>query len=212
MHDVIIFLGPSLPVHEAEKILTAEFLPPVRRVDLIRIIQEKPRIIGIIDGVFFEDAAVGHREVLEVIKAGITVIGASSMGALRAAELEPFGMIGIGGVFKMYRDGIIESDDEVALMCDPNTHTAFSEALVNVRVTMLHGVSSGFLTPEEAGSIITAGKKLWYPDRSWTRILHDGIIDNTRREEIRTWLLNNTIDQKREDAISALEYIKGIRA
>lgn len=87
----------------------------------------KPRIIGIIDGVFFEDAAVGHREVLEVMKHGITVVGASSMGALRAAELEPFGMIGIGEIFRMYRDGIIESDDEVALMCDPTTNMAFSE-------------------------------------------------------------------------------------
>lgn len=210
MHDIIIFLGPSLPFKEAEGILSAEYLPPVRRIDLLEVIRLKPRIIGIIDGVFFEEAAVGHREVLEVMKAGITVVGASSMGALRAAELESFGMIGIGEVFRMYRDGIVESDDEVALMCDPVHNTAFSEALVNVRITVDHGIKSGFLTTDEAGQIIHAGKKLWYPDRSWTRILNDGIPDLTRREEIRVWTIHHAIDQKREDAKEALQYIKGM--
>ncbi|PWR74795.1 TfuA-related McrA-glycine thioamidation protein [Methanospirillum stamsii] len=210
MQDVIIYLGPSLPVNEAEKILPATYRPPVRRVDLLEAIHIKPRIVGIIDGVFFEDAAVGHREVLEVIKAGITVVGASSMGALRASELYPFGMIGVGEVFRMYKEGIIESDDEVALMCDPTTHTAFSEALVNVRVTLTHGVTSGFLSKEETEKIIETGKKLWYPDRSWTRILTDSIPDTKRRDEIKAWLVVNAIDQKREDAKVALMHIRDI--
>ena len=208
MHDVIIYLGPSLPVPEAEKILSAEYRPPVRRVDLLDVIRIRPRVIGIIDGVFFEDAAVGHREVMSVIKAGITVVGASSMGALRAAELEPFGMIGIGEVFRMYRDGIIESDDEVALMCDPHTNMAFSEALVNIRVTIQHGVDTGFFTADEADAICSAGKALWYPDRSWPRILNACPIESERRDQIREWVRLHRIDQKQEDARAALTYIR----
>ncbi|MDD1724506.1 MAG: TfuA-related McrA-glycine thioamidation protein [Methanospirillum sp.] len=208
MQDVIIYLGPSLPVNEAERILMADYHPPVRRVDLPGIISENPRIVGIIDGVFFEEAAVGHREVLAVLKAGITVVGASSMGALRAAELEPFGMIGIGEVFRMYRDGIIESDDEVALMCDPVTNVAFSEALVNVRITCRAAVAAGAVSQADADVIIGTGKDLWYPDRSWQRILRDSIPDPVRREEIARWVHENRIDQKQADAREALEYIR----
>lgn len=208
MHDVIIYLGPSLPAAEAEKILSAEYRPPVRRIDLLEVIQRKPKVVGIIDGVFFEDAAVGHREVMEVIKRGIIVVGASSMGALRAAELEPFGMIGIGEVFRMYRDGAVESDDEVALMCDPTTNMAFSEALVNIRVTVRHGVDTGFITSDEAETIIETGKALWYPDRSWPRILQSGTFASERKEQIMEWVRSNRIDQKQEDAKEALAYIR----
>ncbi|MDX8551550.1 TfuA-related McrA-glycine thioamidation protein [Methanospirillum sp. J.3.6.1-F.2.7.3] len=208
MHDVIIFLGPSLSVHKASEILSAEYRPPVRRVDLLEVIRMKPRIIGIIDGVFFEDAAVGHREVLEVMKHGITVVGASSMGALRAAELEPFGMIGIGEIFRMYREGIIESDDEVALMCDPTTNMAFSEALVNIRVTVHYGEKTGFFTSDESQSIISIGKSLWYPDRSWPRILQASSFNQQRKDEILAWVKDHAIDQKQEDARKALSYIK----
>lgn len=208
MHDVIIFLGPSLPVPEAEKILPAIYRPPVRRVDLLEVIRERPRIVGIIDGVFFEEAAVGHREVLQVMKSGISVIGASSMGALRTAELEPFGMIGVGEVFRMYRDGEIESDDEVALIYDPATGTALSEPLVNIRITLKHGVSTGFFTSDEAEMVLNTGKSLWYPDRSWSKIISMCNLDSMRKESIRTWLKDNQIDQKREDAIAALLYIR----
>ncbi|PKL60877.1 MAG: TfuA-related McrA-glycine thioamidation protein, partial [Methanomicrobiales archaeon HGW-Methanomicrobiales-4] len=88
----MIYLGPSLQPDEAEQVLPSGpevlYLAPVRRGDLASAIAARPKIIGIIDGLFFENAAVGHREVLGALRAGIRVIGASSMGALRAAELE----------------------------------------------------------------------------------------------------------------------------
>lgn len=208
MQDVIIYLGPSLPTDLAKEILPAQYLPPIRREDLIEIIRINPKIIGIIDGLFFEKAAVGHREILQIIKAGILVVGASSMGALRAAELEPFGMIGVGKIFRMYRDGVIESDDEVALMCDPVTNVAYSEALVNVRVTLESASHEGIITSDEANQILDAGKNTWYPERNWGRLLHDGIPDESRRLKISEWIVNNKIDQKREDACEALRYIR----
>lgn len=206
--NIIIYLGPSLQISEAKCILRADYRPPVRRIDLIEILHVMPDTVGIIDGVFFEESAVGHREILEVLKAGIRVIGASSMGALRAAELEPFGMIGIGEIFRMYRDGIIEADDEVALMCDPITNCACSEAMVNVRITCQRGVLSRIISQIEADEIIDACKKLWYPDRTWIRILKDGISDELRRNELSEWFLSHRIDQKRKDAIEALSFIK----
>jgi TfuA protein len=210
MHDVIIYLGPSLPLDKAQDILKADYRPPVEREDLLNVIKEMPSIIGIIDGVFLEKAAVGHREILQVIKAGIKVIGSSSMGALRASELDQFGMVGIGEVYKMYHDGVLEADDEVALMCDPITNQAYSDAMVNIRITCREGVSSGFLNREEAENIIRTGKDLWYPDRTWNRILKKSINNEVRQQEISEWLLNNKIDQKRNDAIEVLKYIRSL--
>jgi len=47
-------------------------------------------VVGIVDGVILSDAAVGHREILSIVKEGIKVVGGGSMGALRAAELADF--------------------------------------------------------------------------------------------------------------------------
>jgi len=210
MQGVIIYLGPSLTLDKAQEILKADYRPPVKREDLLKVIPERPSIIGIIDGVFLERAAVGHREILQMIKAGVKVIGSSSMGALRASELDHFGMIGIGEIYRMYHDGVIEADDEVALMCDPVTNQACSDAMVNIRVTCRAGVSCGIITRQEAEIIIMTGKDLWYPDRTWNRILMECINDDTRRHEISEWILYNKIDQKKNDAIEALKYIKSL--
>ena len=47
------------------------------------------------------------------------------MGALRASELDDFGMVGISQVYKDYRMGIIESDDDVAVVIHPETWNNF---------------------------------------------------------------------------------------
>ena len=121
MQKIIVFLGPSLEQSAAEKILPAEYRPPAKRGDLLAAARDGATIIGLIDGVFHQESAVAHREILAAIKHGITVIGASSMGALRAAEMDTLGMVGIGEIYRMYKSGELESDDEVALVFDPSS-------------------------------------------------------------------------------------------
>ncbi len=206
MPDVVIFLGPSLEPDEAAGILPGDYRPPIKRGDLDGFTTRKPDLVIIIDGLFLEQAAVGHKEILGLLRAGIPVIGSSSMGALRAAELEPFGMIGIGEVFRRYRDGIIESDDDVALICDPVTHTALSDALVNITITMESAVSSGILSKEEAEVIGKTARDLYYPDRTWKRILKNAPISRDRATILAEWVSKHKIDQKRKDAGEALRY------
>lgn len=209
--DVIIYLGPSLPLHEAEVILPAGesvcYLPPIRRGDLAQAISSRPKIIGIIDGLFFENAAVGHREILSAIRAGIRVIGGSSMGALRAAELHPFGMEGVGEVFARYRDGLIESDDEVALICDPETNIALSEVLINIRITLEKGRDSNVIAEDEYASLLAAAKGVYYPERTWSLVIRNGIPSSDRRKDIQDWIKESAVDQKKEDAKKVLKYI-----
>ena len=125
MHRIIVFLGPSLELSGAEKILPAEYRPPAKRGDLLAAAGRGATIIGLIDGVFHQESAVAHREILAAIKKGVKVVGASSMGALRAAEMDTLGMVGIGEIYRMYKSGELESDDEVALVFDPESGSHF---------------------------------------------------------------------------------------
>jgi hypothetical protein len=84
---VVVFLGPSLPLEDARKILDAIYLPPAKQADLISAaINHEPDAIALIDGTFHQSLSVWHKEILFALQRGIRVFGASSMGALRAAE------------------------------------------------------------------------------------------------------------------------------
>jgi hypothetical protein len=136
----LIFLGPSLPLAAAKAICgDAVFLPPAAQADVVSAIANfSPGAIGLIDGVFSQDLSVWHKEILFALSEGITVMGASSMGALRAAETERFGMIGVGQIFRMYANGAIVDDDEVALVHGPAglDFIKLTEPMVNVRATL----------------------------------------------------------------------------
>src|SRR4051812_32650349 len=117
--SAFVFLGPSLPASEASQVLEATYLPPVQQGDILRLLERKPKFIGIIDGYFETVPAVWHKEILFAMSSGVHVFGAASMGALRAAELHPFGMVGVGTIFEWYRDGMVSGDDEVAIRHGP---------------------------------------------------------------------------------------------
>ena len=104
----IVFLGPSLEREKASSILQAEYRPPVRRGDLEQI--EGPTTVAIIDGVFEQSRSVSPRELIAAAGRGVRIVGCSSMGALRAAEV-PKAMVGYGKVFSMYRDGTLADHD-----------------------------------------------------------------------------------------------------
>ncbi len=90
---------------------------------------------------------MGPREILNALEGGIKVVGGSSMGALRASELDVYGMVGVGKIYRWYKEGAINSDDEVALVFHPETGRALSEPLVNIRATLEILHSKGMILP-----------------------------------------------------------------
>src|SRR5690606_34862608 len=94
----------------------ADYRPPVAMGDVYRAAQERPACVAIIDGGFHHQPAVWHKEILYALARGIGVVGASSMGALRAVELAPMGMQGVGRIVELYRSGVVDADDEVAVL------------------------------------------------------------------------------------------------
>ncbi|WP_438008248.1 TfuA-like protein [Sorangium sp. So ce321] len=112
---VHLFLGPTL----AAAVLDAVILPPAAHGDVYRAAQRGATVIGIVDGYFEVVPAVWHKEILWAMREGVHVLGSASMGALRAVELAPFGMEGVGAVFEAYQRAELEDDDEVAVAHAP---------------------------------------------------------------------------------------------
>jgi len=212
MRSAVVFLGPSLDRESALAILPADYRPPAARGDIAEAVREGAGVIGLIDGVFFQECSVGHREVLAALKAGVRVVGASSMGALRAAELHTLGMEGVGEVYRMYRDGILVSDDEVALAFDPDSGIALSEPLVNIRATLGRAEEEGILDPATRGALLAAALSLYYPDRTYPRLVREaaGSVDPVTLARFGRWVEKGAVDLKRKDAVLALERIREI--
>ncbi len=209
--NVVIFCGPSLPISERTQYADFQFRPPVRQGDLYGATRERPAAIGIIDGLFDGVPSVWHKEVLWALAEGIAVFGAASMGALRAAELHPFGMLGIGKIFEDYRDGRLNDDDEVALLHGPaeTGYIALSEPMVNVRATLDHAVAEGVIEKAAADAIGAAAKAQFYQERTWETVMTaaEAQLPADTARHLTTWLAGGKVDQKRADAVLLLEAI-----
>jgi hypothetical protein len=214
MPKIIVFLGPSLDIKSAEQILSAEYWPPAKRGDLITAAREGAAVIALIDGVFHQESAVAHREILAALKGGIRVIGSSSMGALRAAEMDTLGMVGIGEIYRMYKSGELISDDEVALVFDPVSGMSLSEPLINIRFTLERARNEGIIDAAAHDTLLVAARSLFYPKRTYRAIVSGSsdAVDTATRERFLAWVDNHACDQKRNDAIAALEYVRSIAA
>jgi hypothetical protein len=208
----VIFTGNSISHEDAKKILTANYQPPVRRFQLEKFVQQGYKVMGIIDGIFFDRAAVGHREIISALNAGVKVVGGASMGALRASELDTHGMIGVGKVYEWYRDGVIESDDEVAVSTNPDTFEPISVPLVNMRETLKAAMASGIIDEEEHDDLLKLAINTYYPDRSYLGLTKEGaktgLIPEEKRKILLEFCINSEIDVKRQDAVLVLETVK----
>jgi hypothetical protein len=197
----VVFTGPSLSAAEAAAALPgATILPPAARGDLYRARFFNASFIVFLDGVFHERLAPSPREVVDVARDGALLLGASSLGAIRAAECWPVGVRGAGTIYRLYRSGSLLSDDEVALVFDPASGRALSVPLINVRFAVRRAVRSRILSTAEAGGLLSAAGSLFYPDRIWPEMLHlAGLGGRTGLSE---YLAAH--DLKRRDGLRAL--------
>lgn len=207
---VIVFIGPSLSYDEANKILKAEYHPPVARGDIINVLKDNPDIIVIIDGVFHKEPAVSHKEILKAINNDIIVVGGASMGALRASELDDFGMIGIGQVYEDYKTGIVESDDDVAVVINPETLEQLSEALISMNYTFKAAKDKGIINEEEFMILVKTAKSIYYPKRTYDKVFKDSNLGIEKINQINKFFQENKVDIKKDDAIMVLKYVNNL--
>jgi hypothetical protein len=213
----VVFSGPTLPAVEVEKHIDAVCLPPARQGDVWRALRElRPAAIGLIDGRFLDVPAVWHREILAALDEGVHVFGAASMGALRAAELDSFGMRGVGKIYAAYRDGVwpdldgtFSDDDEVAVIHTPVESGAMplSDAMVDLRATIAAAVEAGMIERDASLKLVSALKDLHFSERSFQKMakLAPLVIGAADAARLASWLPSRRVSQKQHDAIEMLD-------
>jgi hypothetical protein len=220
-----VFIGPTVSCEEARAACDVVCLPPVRQGDIYRVAaRERPQAIGVVDGIFQHVPAVWHKEILWAMSQGIHVFGAASMGALRAAELHPFGMYGVGRIFEAYRTGVLEpyrdedfeDDDEVAVIHGP-PETGFvgiSEAMVNIRCTLAQAACEGVISGATRDALVRITKARFYQDRTYDALLQWATTHDLPDDEVsglRGWLQDGQVNQKRDDALAMLAAMQELR-
>lgn len=207
--SIIVFAGPTLSVANIKSLVSADCRPPAKQGDIYLATHDQPNVIVLIDGYFESVPAVWHKEILYALSLGIKVYGCSSMGALRASELTNYGMEGSGSVFEDYINGVLEDDDEVALVHGPSelAYPHISTPMVNIRATLEHAVKNRIMSQQDSARIVGAFKKLRYPERTLSKLYDYAIefLGDDQALSLCKFTENNYIDIKKADAVHLLQ-------
>ena len=188
--SICIFAGPTLPPRDAARAFDATWLPPAKHGDVLRAVSLlRPRAIGIVDGYFQWAPSVWHKEILWAIRQGVHVFGAASMGALRAAELDSFGMVGVGAIYRWFAGGTLTDDDEVAVIHGPEelAYPRLSDAMVDIRDACADACGRGIVSADTASRLVTMAKALPFSERSYNNVAELARAEGMAADEVAAW-------------------------
>ena len=208
--SAVIFAGPSFGGEPPPRAPGVVIRPPAVAGDLYAAARAGATVVGLIDGAFEDRATVWHKEILWALDQGARVLGASSLGALRAVECAPFGMEGVGEIFARFRDGRLDDDAELALIFGPAElgYPAMSEPLVNIRATLEAARAAGVLAPRETLAALDAARGIFFKELTWPRLMAAAPGFGWRPGRIARfadWLPDGRVDLKRADGLLLIE-------
>jgi hypothetical protein len=212
MRPNLIFTGPTLSHPEAQNAVDAICLPPAAQGSIVAAVQHyDPAVIVLIDGYFQSEPAVRHKEILWTISQGIPVIGAASMGALRAAELYPH-MQGVGVIYRWYRRFPFAQDDAIAVLHGPQevNFSPLTHSFVDVRRTIRAACRSNLIPADLAGKLENTARNLNFRERTLAQIIQNALptSDDVDINRHRQTLAASFIGQKKRDALSAIQLLR----
>lgn len=203
---MIVFAGPSVSNDLRARYAMLDWRAPAVAGDFHRLLDAPPAKVLLIDGLFDERASVKHKEALFLMAAGTRLYGASSMGALRAAELASFGMIPLGVIAAAYCEERLVGDDEVALIHGDEKidFRPVSVPMVEVRATLCRALRTGMIDPQIARRLRSCWHDIHYVDRDWPAMLAsaNGVTERDLLEAVAAL----HVPLKRHDAQMAIDY------
>jgi len=188
-----IFIGPSGVDVDLSGF---DVRPPAQQGDIASAVLEGKDTLILIDGYFMHTLSPWHKEILFAISKGCRVIGAASLGALRAVECNRYGMEGAGEIYEWYKDGTCIDDADVAVAHTEGNYDNVSVPIVNLIATV------NALNDKSLINIIKDCRRIYYPERSWGKIKHNF------GTEMYDLLKSNYINQKSLDTVKAIELSK----
>ncbi|MFI8944135.1 TfuA-like protein [Streptomyces syringium] len=206
-----VFTGPTLSPDDPA-LSDSRFVPrpPAAHGDLFDAGIATSDTVVIIDGCYHHTPALRHKEILAAMGRGVRVVGAASIGALRAAELAPYGMVGVGEIYHAYASGVIEGDDEVAVgQSAGDDLRSVTWPLINVRHVLTKATEAQVIDTATASRVLHELRGVYYPHRSLTAVL--ALSRRCGTEKFGPWLTTGLKgdrhfgDLKRADALQALD-------
>jgi hypothetical protein len=205
---IAAFAGPSLRARDRLEFPDIDWHPPAEAGDLLRLQTDEVSTVCLIDGYFDHRPAVRHKEILLLLSQGVRIFGASSIGALRAAEMQAMSMIGIGAIFQAFARGTIWGDDEVALIhagADRDWNP-LSIPLADVRATLCAARRKQVIDRESARALLIAARSIHYTDRDWKSVCATA-VGGASDPHFENWVEQGAVEQKRIDAIACMRAV-----
>src|SRR5687768_7124321 len=133
----LLFAGPSCDGADLEALIdnaTFDLRPPAKRGSVRAELADAPAVIVIVDGWCDRSLSVSHRELHAALQQGCAVWGIGAIGALRAIEMNAFGMRGFGRAFGLLESDPATPDDEfICLHSLEHPYSRRSEPLIDLR-------------------------------------------------------------------------------
>ncbi len=208
MSATAVFLGPSCPLAAARVALPdAAYFPSAVRGDVAAAVKAGFHTIVLIDGQLIYRYPPSPREVSEALRRGVRVVGAASLGALRAVELRGQGMIGVGWVYRNFRSGALQADDDLLSVLWPGDEQPATLPLVRLRYGLADQVRRGRVAPAAGDRFLCRLRALYFEQRT------DSVVRALGRacciaETALTALFDPRYDIKRLDALHSLRYTR----
>jgi hypothetical protein len=205
-----VYVGPTCPADEIlRRFPDVAIHPPAAHGDFFSPEINSGDVAVVVDGFYHHKLGLRHKEYLYALDRGVAVIGAASIGALRALELDAFGMRGVGAVYELYRAGVFDGDDAVAVAHeDAAPYSSLSVPLVNLHAAAQAASIAGVLSAADVDNVVSVLRAEYYPSRTQARVLD--ILRRSGRPELAEWYERqvaddpHVFDRKRRDCLSAV--------
>ncbi|MDB5541546.1 MAG: hypothetical protein JWQ89_3273 [Devosia sp.] len=203
----VLFAGPSLSEQSYDR-SGLDVRAPARQGDLHRAVLDGADAIGLVDGVFGFVPSVWHKEILFALKQGVRVLGAASIGALRAAECAAYGMEAVGPIAEGYLSGARVEDADVCLAHAPaELHfMPLSEPLVDAEATIAAMRLAGAASDSEAAALLASAQAIYFADRTVEGIIAGAGLPPAFADRYRAL----RVGAKTADALLLVERLKSL--
>jgi hypothetical protein len=207
--EACLFAGPTLYREQIPQGI--QRFGPAAMGSVFRAVEAGYRRVGIVDGYFGNVPSVWHKEILFAMAAGVEVIGAASMGALRAAELSAFGMVGIGRIYRLFRSGLWTDDDEVAVIhaTESLAFCPVSDAMANIRFTLRRLRRLGALEPSLERVLAYRMKARHFSQRTHDELERQAkqLAGDANANRLMQRFAQEYVDMKKIDALALVAYL-----
>ena len=204
-----VFAGPSLPLKRRDQFFDCNLTihPPLAHADLTYYIRTLPShsSILIIDGYYKDKPTIWHKEILFSLASDFNLYGCSSLGAIRAAECQKYGMRGIGKIFDWFCDYKLFDDSDVALLHDPIEYTSLTVPISDLYATL----KNLDIEEKKIFYLLSKLREIHFEDRTWVKA-RDLLLSEAKNQSIFTGdefakiLSAQLVNQKCIDAENAI--------